>query len=276
MELTAFLSMALVLLCLILRAEYSACSENLPRLLDKVFATSKGVIQTIAMQSIPTSLGNCYDNSVPKPCSGNGDLYYSQGTLYTIKARWVSGINTTTFKDMELVYLGDGTMEFYISLEFQILPVSIQAQYCTPFAGCIPVLDDTTTCCGANKTLRAVISTTCNEEYPFLRNVLLHNLSIEPSLDVSLNVLGKSVSVYDITDYVETSLHDALSGILDRGVIEAINEYLQKLVGTNVSCEAPSTSLPPALASVVSSSPPQRAYFTLSIFYILYFFKNEL
>ncbi|KAF0756336.1 hypothetical protein DYB37_000875 [Aphanomyces astaci] len=238
----------------------------LPQTLSALVDTYKPIIATFAATALPATVGNCSAANAPLPCTNIGNLFNTTSSLYTIEARWISGLNTLSVDKLALTSDANGTITIDGAVSFKSLPLSLKIEACLPGVGCNKIADDTSTCCGTSKTVAVTVTTTCSEVYPYLRNLTITQAKILPSLDIMLNVSGKSTKVFDATTTVESELKKQGSTILASQGATLVNEQLKNLYGDRVFCTAeaqkkwldanPPASQEPAATPVPRASRP--------------------
>ncbi|KAG9415331.1 hypothetical protein AC1031_008769 [Aphanomyces cochlioides] len=215
----------------------------LPQALSSLIESSKPLLTTLTTTTalIPATVGNCAaTDNPPKPCTEIGNLFSTTSYIYKIDARWISGLNTFSIDTLALTPDATGKIKLDVSVTFKSLPISLNVEGCLPSVGCHKVVDDTTTCCGANKTIVLSIAASCSETFPYLGNFSVTKAKIMPSLDITLNLMGKLTKVLDATSIVESQLKTQGTNLLAAQGASAINNLLKTLYGDQIYCTADS------------------------------------
>ncbi|OQS01672.1 hypothetical protein ACHHYP_20018 [Achlya hypogyna] len=229
----------MLLLASVVAAVAMAAAEPLPPVLPQALAkavdTFKPVIATYAATALPATMGNCSADA-PKPCQEIGDLYNTKTSFYDVRARWISGLNTLTVDTLSLTYDAVGTVTATAAVTFKSLPLSLRVDACLPSAGCSKLLDNTETCCGGPKTITVVAVATCNETYPFLRDLNVTRATISPALQIMVNVSGTPTGLFDATSLVQNELMTQGSTLLQKQALEPLNDKVRAFFGSTVFC----------------------------------------
>ncbi|KAH9106654.1 hypothetical protein AeMF1_017794 [Aphanomyces euteiches] len=215
----------------------------LPQALSSLIESSKPLLTTLTKTTalIPATVGNCAaTDNPPKPCTEIGNLFSTTSYIYKIDARWISGLNTFSIDNLALTPDATGKIKLDVAVTFKSLPISLNVEGCLPSVGCHKVVDDTTTCCGANKTIELSIAASCSETFPYLGNFSVTKAKIMPSLDITLNLMGKLTKVLDATSIVESQLKTQGTNLLAAQGAPAINDLLKTLYGDQIYCTADS------------------------------------
>merc|ERR1711920_222645 len=132
-----------------------------------------------------------------------GPLYLKEETFYKIRVRWMSSIDSVKVKTLDLKPVGNkGDMEIDIELEFENLPLSVKAQACTGFIGCVTAMDNTDACCGSGVTLTTKMTLDCSPNTPHLQNPKVTELSLSP-IKVDISFAGIHITSKDVTSDAE-------------------------------------------------------------------------
>jgi len=205
-------------------------------------------------RGLPESMGNC-GAGAPQPCQGRESLYYQRTALYELEARWVQGLKSTSLSDIYLSVPSKNYMAVAVDGEFASLPLSLYIAECsTPdvwiTGRCRAIWDNLDACCGSNKKFNVMILSQCYPEYPFVRNITVHSIRVDP-MHVQEKVMGLvTVSLTDLTDTVQEKLKQELGPYLNErkfipwggeniSLGDLINKILLLNAGENFSCPKP-------------------------------------
>ncbi|KDO29273.1 hypothetical protein SPRG_05453 [Saprolegnia parasitica CBS 223.65] len=226
----------------------AALPPILPQALGGAIDAFKPVVAAYAASALPASIGNC-SAGAPKPCENIGDLYATTTSLYSVRARWLGGLNTLSLDALSVTSDVNGSITAAATVTFASLPMSLQVDACLPGVGCNPLLDNTDTCCGGPKTIQVTAVATCNETFPFLRNLTLTRVQIAPALEIKYNVSGKPVTLLDATSLVQTQIATQGSAFLQAQAMGPIND---KINGATTAPKTVKPSSSPAVGAVWS------------------------
>ncbi|KAF0694406.1 Aste57867_14703 [Aphanomyces stellatus] len=247
----------------------------LPLVMGTVVSAYKPLLADFAKKSLPATVGNCSDANPPAPCLDMGYLLAQTSSLYAIKARWITGLNTISVGDINFsVDDKTGAATLDVVLGFVNLPLSLRIDACLGGA-CTTFSDGTSACCGGPKTFAMTATVACSESYPFLRNFTLTKIQIRPSIDLMFPVNGKPTSLFDVTKPVEAGLNATAAAFVQKQGLDMLNAQIQTLFGNKIYCTQASkdastpspTSAPvPTTASptVSASTPSPNALITSS------------
>ncbi|KAF0694574.1 Aste57867_14562 [Aphanomyces stellatus] len=202
---------------------------HLPKNISDSLEFYRPQLPTLWANFVPASAGNCKEGSPPAKCYDMGkDLYRVDEKLYKARLRWISVLNKVKFDKVVMSYESDGTMNFDTKITFDNLPASLRVEVCV-FGICSVASDGTSACCGPNKSITLVLSASCSETPPFVRNVVIKEAKVSP---IVIEVAGIKK---DFTEQVQTQLRAI---VLGQG-LDLANAQLQKLFGNSVVCKAP-------------------------------------
>ena len=205
--------------------------------------------------SLPESMGNCTAGA-PIPCQGgNQSLFYERTALYEVEARWVAGLKSTSLHNIFLSVPTESVFAVAIDGEFGSLPLSLYIAQCsTPdvwiTGKCDKLWDNTEACCGTRKKFSIVVLSECYPEFPFVRNIKVHSILVDP-MQVEESVMGiVKVNLKDLTDSVQTTLKGELTPYLNEKkfipwgdknltLSDLINKILLLNAGDHFSCPQP-------------------------------------
>ena len=144
--------------------------------------------------------------TAPLPCNGNTSLYYSITNLYEINARWLTGIKSI---ELHEILLSTTLTNYHLSITgmFKNLPLSLAISECfTPdvwiTGKCRNIWDNLNACCGNNKHFHIQIITDCVDEYPYIRNITMQNITLD-RITIEEELVGMvKVPLSDITETV--------------------------------------------------------------------------
>ncbi|KAF4673904.1 hypothetical protein FOL47_009935 [Perkinsus chesapeaki] len=224
--------------------------------LDVINLSLRGNLPLIngALQAtLPSSLGACTSDSMhlaPKPCVGNSSLYYVRERVYEVNARWVSGLKTTKLDNIYLSVPQENRLALSIEGVIGELPLSLFVGQCvTPdtwFTGrCDKLWDNTDACCGTDKHFQVVLQSVCSEEYPFVRQITVENISVQ-QITIQEQFLGLiSISLSDVTTTLQEALTKELQPFLMNnafipwgGQTLSLGELINKILALNINRDA--------------------------------------
>jgi hypothetical protein len=205
-------------------------------------------------EALPMSVGNCTAGA-PTPCQGkNESLYYNRSNMYEVEARWLTGLKTTRLENIHLSVPREKVFAVEISGRFGEIPLSLAIGECfTPdvwiTGKCRKIWDNTDACCGKEKGFYVLIVSDCVPEFPFIRNIEVKKVKVDPiKIEESIAGLVK-VPLSDVTENVEQAIQNSLAPTLNRPFIpwgdknmtlgDLINRILLLNVGENFSCPSP-------------------------------------
>ena len=187
--------------------------------LDKIntaLRANLGIINSALQSSIPRTVGNCSDPGALNllPCVGDAPLYYNKGR-YEVEARWVTGLNSAHLDAIVLSAPVKDKIALSINGAMDAIPMSLSIAECwTPdvlvTGHCDKLWDNTDACCGTNKHFAIAVIADCYEDFPFVRNITLSRINIDPIV-VSVSVIGFKIDLEDVT----TTVKDALKNVLE-------------------------------------------------------------
>ncbi|EQC33699.1 hypothetical protein SDRG_08803 [Saprolegnia diclina VS20] len=230
----------------------------LPQVLTTLLDAYKPLLANYTAAQLPATIGNCGAASPPTPCMDSGGNLYedTSSDWYKVTARWISGINTMSLTSLAMSFDDAGALALNVVVNFKELPMSLRVEGCL-FNACAMVLDNTKYCCGNDKTVTMTASATCNETYPFVRNVVFSDAQITPPMTVQVTVAGKAIKLKDVTTAAQDGIKTAAGSFLQTKGIDLLNSQIKDLFGTKVYCSqaskdrqtpAPTTTPPPTTA----------------------------
>ena len=174
-----------------------------------------GIINSALKSSLPATVGNCSDPTAAnlQPCIGETALYYNKDR-YEVEARWVTGINTAHLDAIILSSPVKSKLALTVSGALDQIPMSLSIGECfTPdvyvTGNCDKLWDNTDSCCGTNKRFNLVVIADCFEEFPFVRNIAINKISLDPIV-ISVNVIGFKIDLQDVTANVTSALSSVI------------------------------------------------------------------
>lgn len=186
--------------------------------LDKIntaLRANLGIINSALESSLPRTVGNCTDPGALNllPCVGDQPLYYNKDR-YEIEARWLTGVNTAKLDAIVLSAPIKNKLALSISGAMESIPMSLAIGECfTPdvyiTGKCDKLWDNTDACCGANKRFNIMVIADCFEEFPFVRNITISKVGIDPIV-ISVSVIGFKIDLEDVTEKVRVAITDVL------------------------------------------------------------------
>lgn len=212
-------------------------------------------ISNALRQGLPESIGNCTAGA-PRPCQGGREsLYYQRTSLYEVDARWIEGLKSTSLHEIYLSVPSKNYMAVAVDGEFGNLPLNLYIGECsTPdvwiTGKCRAVWDNKDACCGSRKKFNVIILSQCYPEYPFVRNITVHSIRVDP-MHVEEKVMGLvTVSLSDLTDTIQEKLKLEIGPYLNErkfipwgggniSLGDLINKILLLNGGENFSCPKP-------------------------------------
>ncbi|KAF0694405.1 Aste57867_14702 [Aphanomyces stellatus] len=223
-------------------AAQDASTPILPQALSSLIDSTRPLIASFASTALPATVGNCSAAAkAPTPCTDVGNLYTGTTSFYNIQARWISGLNKVTIDKLTLTSDSTtGLMTINAAATFANLPLSLRIDACLPGVGCSNVADDTTTCCGASKTIALSVTAACSETYPYLQNLTVTDAQVLPSLDIMITVSGKQMKIFDATKLVNGQLKTQGTVALQTQAASFINEQIKNIYGAHIFCTAAS------------------------------------
>eukprot|EP00940_MAST-03C_sp_MAST-3C-sp2_P000530 g530.t1 len=177
---------------------------------------------------MPDAYGSCSDGA-PSPCDENGNLYEKHKKWeYRVTARWISGLNTMVFSDIELVAdpKTQNLTGLTVSGAFAKLPASIHVEQCVTFDRCTTLFDNADACCGTNKQFTAHLNVKCAETTKEIQMVSLGDLNID-DFKITESFGPVSLPSYDVT----APVHAAAQSVL----IHYLTDPVLPLNGTDVT-----------------------------------------
>ena len=186
--------------------------------LDKIntaLRANLGIINSALESSLPRTVGNCTDPGALNllPCVGDAPLYY-QKDRYEVEARWITGLNTAHLDAIVLSAPIKDKIALSIDGAMRSIPMSLAIGECwTPdvlvTGHCDKLWDNTDACCGTNKGFSISVIADCFEDFPFVRNITLNKIRIDPIV-VSVSVIGIKINLEDVTETVRSALAEVL------------------------------------------------------------------
>jgi len=174
-----------------------------------------GIINSALKSSLPATVGNCTDPDASnlQPCIGDSPLYYNKDR-YEVEARWITGINTAHLDAIILSSPVKSKLALSVSGALDHIPMSLAIGECfTPdvyvTGKCDKLWDNTDSCCGTNKRFNLVVIADCYEDFPFVRNIAINKINLDPIV-ISVSVIGFKIDLKDVTANVTTALSDVL------------------------------------------------------------------
>lgn len=218
-----------------------------------------GIINSALQGSLPRTVGNCSDPGALNlvPCIGNAPLYYNKDR-YEVEARWLTGINTAEIEAIVLSAPTRQKLALSISGKMAEIPMSLAIGECfTPdvyvTGTCDKLWDNTDACCGNNKHFNVVVIADCVEEFPFVRNISMSKVGLDPIV-ISVSVIGFKINLEDVTEKVRSSLEDVIKPYLsDKAFIQwgdkdppltladLVNKIIKLNTGDGFTCPDPLT-----------------------------------
>lgn len=213
-----------VLLFLSLSAISSAARvRSIPDELQRVLQYFKPDIQQKIKEKVPASIGNCNNtqHAPPQPCQEMGDLMVMDGGMYRATARWLGGLQHMELKVMNFGYLEPNVVGIYIQVSLPQLPMSLRVDLCT--FGCRSLFDDTSSCCGTNKKLMALVSFKCSTSDPYLSEMHIEYINIFPSIKVR--------KLFEVTAASEKMIKEQFVGLVPSDLLDQVNHYIPMILG---------------------------------------------
>lgn len=174
-----------------------------------------GIINSALQSSLPRTVGNCSDPAALnlQPCIGDAPLYYDKGR-YEVEARWLTGVNSARLDAIVLSAPVKQKLALTIAGAMEAIPMSLAIGECfTPdvyiTGTCDKLWDNTDACCGTNKRFSIAVLADCFEEYPFVRNISVAKIGIDPIV-VSVSVIGFKLDLQDVTENVRVALTNVI------------------------------------------------------------------
>lgn len=218
-----------------------------------------GIINSALQGSLPRTVGNCSDPGALnlQPCIGNAPLYYNKDR-YEVEARWLSGVNTAEIEAIVLSAPVGGKLALSISGKMNDIPMSLAIGECfTPdvyvTGTCDKLWDNTDACCGRNKHFNVVVVAECFEDFPFVRNISMSKVGLDPIV-ISVSVIGFKINLEDVTEKVRGSLEEVIRPYLsDKAFIQwgdkdppltladLVNKIIKLNSGDRFTCPDPIT-----------------------------------
>ena len=186
--------------------------------LDKIntaLRANLGIINSALSSSLPRTVGNCTDPGALNllPCVGETPLYYNKDR-YEVEARWLTGVNTARLDAIVLSSPIKNKLALSIAGAMESIPMSLSIGECfTPdvyiTGKCDKLWDNTDACCGSNKRFSIVVIADCFEEFPFVRNINISKVGIDPIV-ISVSVIGFKIDLEDVTEKVRGAIEEVL------------------------------------------------------------------
>ncbi len=186
--------------------------------LDKIntaLRANLGLINSALTSSLPRTVGNCSDPGALnlQPCVGDTPLYYNKDR-YEVEARWLTGVNTANLDAIVLSAPVKNKLALSIAGAMQSIPMSLSIGECfTPdvyiTGNCDKLWDNTDACCGSNKRFNIVVLADCFEDFPFVRNITISKVGIDPIV-ISVSVIGFKINLEDVTEKVRAAITEVL------------------------------------------------------------------
>jgi len=174
-----------------------------------------GIINSALQSSLPQTVGNCTDPTAAnlQPCVGDSPLYYNKDR-YEVEARWVTGINTAHLDAIVLSSPVKSKLALSVSGALDHIPMSLAIGECfTPdvyvTGKCDKLWDNTDSCCGSNKRFNLVVIADCFEDFPFVRNIAINKINLDPIV-ISVSVIGFKIDLQDVTANVTSALSNVI------------------------------------------------------------------
>jgi hypothetical protein len=174
-----------------------------------------GIINSALEGSLPRTVGNCSDPGALnlQPCVGDAPLYYNKDR-YEIEARWLTGVNTAHLEAIVLSAPVKQKIALTIAGQMENIPMSLGIGECfTPdvyiTGKCDKIWDNTDACCGSNKRFSIVVIADCFEDFPFVRNIAINKVGLDPIV-ISVSVIGFKVNLEDVTEKIRLALTNVL------------------------------------------------------------------
>jgi len=185
-----------------------------------------GIINSALQGSLPRTVGNCSDPGALNllPCVGDAPLYYNKDR-YEVEARWLSGVNSAEIEAIVLSAPVKQKLALSISGKMNDIPMSLSIAECfTPdvyvTGNCDKLWDNTEACCGQNKHFNVVVIADCFEEFPFVRNISMSKVTIDPIV-ISVSVIGFKINLEDVTEKVRGAIDQQIRPYLsDKAFIQ--------------------------------------------------------
>jgi len=214
--------------------------------LERNLARINAALQATA----PQSFGAC--KTAPHPCLESGDLYQHRGTLYEVRARWISGLKSTEIRGLVLSSPHTGKLELSLRGVVHSLPMSLYIGYILPgLASTGALWDNTEACCGTDKAFHVVFRADCHENPPYVSHLAVHKVTVDP-LPIHETVVGIDIPLTDISDAARGALAKFFQPLLEGSAFIpwgadqlTVGQLLTKLIALNVgrgnpfSCPAP-------------------------------------
>lgn len=174
-----------------------------------------GIINSALQSSLPQTVGNCTDPAAAnlQPCIGDAPLYYNKDR-YEVEARWVTGINTAHIDAIVLSSPVKSKLALSVAGALDHIPMSLAIGECfTPdvyvTGKCDKLWDNTDSCCGSNKRFNLVVIADCFEDFPFVRNIAINKINLDPIV-ISVSVIGFKIDLQDVTANVTSALSNVI------------------------------------------------------------------
>ncbi|KAF4676399.1 hypothetical protein FOL47_006313 [Perkinsus chesapeaki] len=181
---------------------------------------------------LPDMVGQCPQH-LPSTdvCRDVGPLYHDKSAMMEVLARWLSGLRSVSVDELSLVVPDEGELEMSITGSFAELSLSLYIGQCITPDNLFRTTNTTTSSRNGSTLVEPVcsalwdkvyswqsvgwglvVSASCNEEWPYVRNIAIKNVTLDQSLKISEQlVFGITINVEDLTTRFREGFQKALS-----------------------------------------------------------------
>ena len=199
---------------------------SIPDSLQNLLVMFKPILQQLIDTKVPASIGNCAAGA-PEPCQEQGDLFKLKEFFYTAKARWIGGLDTAKLKGIQVGSLDDTTVGVYLEITLDDIPVDLRIEGC--LFKCFKLIDDSKSCCGSNKTIRALVAFDCATSTPYLTNLDVRYIDIFPSIYIRPR---DKIDLIHVTKMIEDNLKKQIESRITPDMVLLANSYISGLLGS--------------------------------------------
>ncbi|KAF4661686.1 hypothetical protein FOZ61_003020 [Perkinsus olseni] len=180
---------------------------------------------------LPNMVGQC-PGELPQAdiCRDVGPLYHDKSAVMEVLARWLSGLRSVSVEELSLVVPGESELEMSIAGSFDELSMSLYIGQCITPDNLFRSTNDTADGNNGTKLEKPIcsalwdkvyswkqvgwsliISASCNEEWPYVRNIAIKDVTLDQSLKISEQlVFGITINVDDLTTRFREGFQKAL------------------------------------------------------------------
>ncbi|EER17670.1 hypothetical protein Pmar_PMAR023591 [Perkinsus marinus ATCC 50983] len=184
---------------------------------------------------LPDMVGQC-PPELPRPdiCRDIGPLYHDKSTVMEVLSRWLSGLRSVSVEELSLGVPRESELEMSIAGSFDELSMSLYIGQCITPDNLFRSTNDTMETNDGDGTKKKfgkpicsalwdkvyswkqvgwglIISASCNEEWPYVRNIAIKDVTLDQNLKISEQlVFGITINVDDLTTRFRDGFQKAL------------------------------------------------------------------